>query len=251
MTKSTNNVTHSSTNDSTSAHCDYTLVLLCKRPALYQGKQRLAATIGPKLALTFAKHFLACALEDLNQWPGKIVISPASEFDVPWANKLLTKPALILSQQGGNLGERLNQLDQQLRQQGHTHILYIGSDAPMLNSQHFNAVCTALADADIALAPAQDGGVTIMANRQAWPPMQHLPWSTDQLGSALTALCQEHQLGTLTTDLTYDVDHQPQLAQLAQDLIEDPRPARQALLKQIVSMNLTSGCSSPSHSAQV
>jgi len=210
-----------------------TLVLLCKRPALHHGKQRLAATIGPELALNFAQHFLACALEDLHQWPGQLVISPASECDGPWASKLLGKPALILPQQAGNLGERLNWLDQQLRQQGHHHILYIGSDAPMLSQHHYHAICDALTHADIALAPAQDGGVTIMANRQAWPPMTDLPWSTDQLGAALAHLCQEQQLSTATTELTYDVDHQQQLIQLSQDLVGDLRPARQALLKQI------------------
>lgn len=221
------------TKESSSPESLYTLVLLCKRPALYQGKQRLAATIGPKLALTFAKHFLACALEDLTQWPGPVVISPANEFDAPWARELLTRPALILPQQDGNLGQRLNQLDQQLRQQGHTHILYIGSDAPILAASHYRKICDALTSADIALAPAQDGGVTIMANRQPWPILQSLPWSTELLGAALEALCSKEHLSTATTALSYDVDHQQQLWQLSDDLIDDPRPARQDLLKQI------------------
>ena len=63
--------------------------------------------------------------------------------------------------------------------------------------------------------------------------MQSLPWSTEHLGDALAAICDEHQLSVATTALSYDIDHQQQLDQLALDLIDDRRPARQALLKQI------------------
>ncbi|NRA85675.1 MAG: DUF2064 domain-containing protein [Gammaproteobacteria bacterium] len=193
----------------------------------------MAATIGAKQALVFAEHFLQCALEDLNTWSGNVVISPASIDDQAWAQQLLTKDLLVLPQQTGNLGQRLNTLDQQLRDLGHSHILYIGSDAPALTITNFNQITDALLQDDIALAPALDGGVTIMANRVPWPDLEHLPWSTDQLGDALAALCDINQQTVTITDITYDIDHQQQLSQLGLDLLCDNRPARQMLLNQI------------------
>ena len=52
-----------------------TLVLVCKRPALGIGKQRLAAKVGQELALQIAEALLACALEDVLAWPGSVVIA--------------------------------------------------------------------------------------------------------------------------------------------------------------------------------
>lgn len=212
---------------------DFTLVLLCKKPALYHGKQRLAATMGPVEALNFAEHFLACALEDLNHFPGNIVISPSSVEDEHWAGQQLDRPTFILAQQQGNLGQRLNNLDRRLRESGHVNILYIGSDAPILAAKDYRQITAALTDTDIALAPSSDGGVTIMANRKPWPDMAQLPWSSDKLGDALARLCTENQLSVGVTEQNYDIDHESQLYQLALDLVDDQRPARQALLNQI------------------
>lgn len=223
-----------------SAFSEYTLVLLCKKPALNYSKQRLAATIGDQQALVFAELFLHCALEDLTQWPGPVVISPANAEDVDWASHLFqssgVRPrALILEQAAGNLGRRLNNLDQQLRQLGHQHILYIGSDAPILSSDDYQQITTALTQYDVALAPAADGGVTIMANRKPWPSLKDLHWSTDELRDALTLLCEKNQLSVRFTRFSYDIDLERQLHQLARDLIYDKRPARQALVAQIQS----------------
>lgn len=219
---------------------DATLVLVCKRPALHQGKQRLAKTIGAEKALIFAQHLLACALEDLSCWHGKIVVSPSHTSDKQWAAELLTKPTQIIPQVEGNLGQRLNILDQQLRAQGHQQIIYIGSDAPILSARDYQETIEALKNHDVALCPALDGGVTIMACKKPWPDMTDLPWSTDLLGSSLKQLCQSHQLTVANTASTYNIDTQEQLIQLAQDLSQDKRPARQALITQINQLIKTS-----------
>jgi glycosyltransferase A (GT-A) superfamily protein (DUF2064 family) len=210
-----------------------TLVLICKRPALHYGKQRLAHSIGAEHALVFARHFLACALEDLNTWPGRIVISPADQQDTEWASQLLSKDTLVMAQSDGNLGERINNLDLKLRARGHQQLIYIGSDAPILSMHHYQQINQALTEHAIALCPARDGGVTIMANAQPWPDLRALPWSTAQLGDSLVALCQTNDLSVHHTEMTYDIDCQPELLMLGQDLAQDSRPARQTLVKEI------------------
>ncbi|MCO6434685.1 MAG: DUF2064 domain-containing protein, partial [Nitrosomonas nitrosa] len=108
------------------------LVLVCKRPTLGVGKQRLAAAIGMERAYRVAQALFACALEDAKNWYGPIVIVPASEEDCQWAASMMpsSEKVWIQPQTTGNLGRRLNGLDAILRDKGLKQLVYIGSDAP-------------------------------------------------------------------------------------------------------------------------
>ena len=207
------------------------LVLFCRRPAPGIGKQRLAHSLGQDSAAQAAQLLLDAALEDLHDWPGPAVLSPASAADSQWAAGLLDRPCEVVAQPPGNLGERLNGVDLSLRAKGAKKILYIGSDSPGLDAPYYNAARQALHSADAVLGPAADGGVTLMGNQTAWPDLGGLPWSTAHLGAALAELCilQGWKLATLET--RHDVDHEADLHQLAGSLRQDERPARQALLQ--------------------
>lgn len=174
-------------------HC---LVIFCKRPALSQGKQRLARTIGEARTLVFAELFLACAIEDANAWPGPVVISPASSQDSEWASSLLTRDHQVMPQSEGGLGYRLQVIDQQLRAEGYRKIHIIGTDLPALRPHHFEEARSALEEADVVFCPVSDGGVAIMAARVPWPELEPLPWSTEKLGHALAQKCRHHGLCT-------------------------------------------------------
>jgi len=58
-----------------------------------------------------------------------------------------------------------------VRALGHERVLFIGSDAPSLTVSDLLAAHTALDTADVVLAPARDGGVTLMGSRLAWPDL--------------------------------------------------------------------------------
>ncbi|WP_286236619.1 TIGR04282 family arsenosugar biosynthesis glycosyltransferase [Neptuniibacter halophilus] len=212
-----------------------TLLLVCKKPLLNQGKQRLAATLGAESAVLLARALLNCALEDLADWPGPVVISPSTAKDTAWAQALLPqRPDLLVQPQpSGNLGERINQVDQVLRKQGHQRIIIIGSDAPMLTAEHYAEAAQALTEYPVVFSAADDGGVILMGARQPWPELGPLPWSTERLGQALCQTCADHGLKAGFIRPGYDIDLQDDLLKLAVDLASDPRPARQALLKQI------------------
>lgn len=184
---------------------------------------------------------MACALEDLQNWPGEVVISPSHCADCAWAAALLERPVKVLAQGEGNLGERINHLDKLLKDAGYAQTIYIGSDAPLLGENEYQQIIKALTVYDIALCPALDGGVTIMANRQPWPDMRSLGWSTPSLGYQLSCLCRAHGLDVHTTKVSYDIDNYQQLFQLAEDLLQDSREARQKLLLQINQLHRSDG----------
>jgi glycosyltransferase A (GT-A) superfamily protein (DUF2064 family) len=222
-----------------------TLVLVCKRPALGIGKQRLAAKVGQELALQIAEALLACALEDVLAWPGSVVIAPADVKDREWAVNLCKQTradAKVLPQVGGNLGQRLNALDHALRSNGLNQLVYIGSDAPDICITDYIAVDDAFLNVDTVLKPTIDGGVSIMASCKPWPNLTDLPWSTSRLGDGLCLLCQqnEHAVGKLPVG--FDVDEFEDLSHLVVKLAQDQRPARRALLalaRQIIQQKIS------------
>lgn len=216
-----------------------TLVIFCKRPLIGQGKQRLAATIGKEPAFELAKRMLDCAIEDANHWQGDVVLAVSSGTDFDWANTLMQRDYKVIPQPKGNLGQRINQLDITLRSVGHHSLVFIGTDAPILNSDDYQEIVFSLTRHDCAFSPATDGGVTIMANNKPWPDLTHLSWSTPTLGQELSDLCAQHTWSQGFIRETYDIDIEADLLKLKSALENDSRPARQDLFKAISSNSLT------------
>ncbi len=206
-----------------------TLVLFCRRPLPGIGKQRIAAATNPDLALALSEHLLATALEDVGAWRGPTVIAPANPADADWMRQQAPPGAQVLPQSDGNLGDRLTAMDLALRAQGHEQLLFIGSDAPLLDFAYFARARHALEAADIVLGPAEDGGVTLMGGRVPWPTLTDLPWSSTELGAALDRRCRARGLRVQRLELRYDCDTIDVLPRLARELAGDPRAARQAL----------------------
>lgn len=224
-----------------------TLVVFCKRPKLNQGKQRLVEAMSAEYAWVIAKALLACAIEDTKAWQGPVVIACSIESDIEWA-KSLNNQAQVITQlpEGltGNLGERLNYVDQALRSLGHQQLVIIGTDAPMLNNSHYQTVIASINEQDIVLSHADDGGVVIMANSSPWPNIAELPWSTEHLSQALADICRDNNLSVHYAKSGYDIDYISDIKKLAVDLIHDHRPARKSLLVIINQLIISLGATS-------
>jgi uncharacterized protein len=214
---------------SVSGRTSAALVLFCRRPAPGLGKQRLARALGETTALAIATALLECALEDVADWPGALIISPACQEDLGWAEALIARPKQLIPQPEGNLGQRLRQVDAETRRLGFDRVLFIGSDAPSLQLGDLLAAADALAEADAVLIPAADGGVTLMGSRTAWPDLAGLPWSEAALADALERQCRAKGRTVVRLGSSYDIDEVSDLARAVQALADDLRPARKRL----------------------
>lgn len=209
------------------------LIVFLRRPALNVGKQRIAAELGAEAALELAQCLLAAALEDARQWPGRIVLAPAQSADIGWTRDLLDGRADSVAQPAGNLGQRINAVDQIVRESVQARVIFIGTDAPGLDRDYLVQAHDVLSNFDVVLGPAVDGGVTLMGARRAWPDLSDLPWETPELGHALEALCVNHGMSVKQLGRRYDVDTRTDLARAYKDLKQDSRPARRQLVQWI------------------
>ncbi|MCL4792207.1 MAG: glycosyltransferase [Gammaproteobacteria bacterium] len=227
---------------SAAQHRPAVLVVFCRRPAIGTGKQRLAAEIGTAQAAEIATLLLATTLEDARSWPGPVVLAPSEAEDADWAATLLPRSATIIPQTAGNLGERLQGIDCRVRATQPGAVIYVGSDAPVLSEADYAAARKALMHHDVVLAPALDGGVTLMGARCPWPELAGLPWSSDQLCAALAAHCVAQGLDVATLQpVRYDVDLATDLQRLCADLRTDVRPARRILYRKLCSLGYSPG----------
>lgn len=213
------------------------LVLLCKRPALGHSKQRLAAQIGLEPALQVAEKLLHCALEDLQQWPHLKVIAADHPEHLDWAQSC-SPNAMAVAQSTGDLGQRIERLDRHLREQGYSHLLFIGSDCPALEQQHYRRARQLLDEYDTVLIAARDGGVVLMASKRPWPNLEDLPWSTATLRQALVQRCRQAGHSVIEADILADVDQREDLPGLVRVMEQDGRPARRALLTTLQRLGL-------------
>ncbi len=203
-------------------------MVLLKAPV--NAKRRLAEVIGA-LACDAARHMWACALEDALAWQGSAWFAPAEPEDREWLLAQLGTDAPIVPQRGGNLGERINRLDCDLRRRGAEKLLFVGTDCPGLDTGYLELAAARLDHVDAVFGPARDGGVVLMGARRAWPDLRGLKWSTAAFGTELAELCRRCGWSVAMLGLREDIDTLNDLLGAATVLSRDERPARRELAK--------------------
>jgi len=206
-------------------HAGCCIVLMMKSAA--RSKRRLAAAIGDARATQAARHLIACAREDLENWPGPVCLAPADDEEAE-ALEPASVDALVV-QRGDNLGERINHVNAALIERGLERQLYVGIDCPAIDLGYLERAAAALVDHEVVFGPALDGGVVLMGVRGRWPDLSNLPWSTDALCGALEAACARAGARAAVLEPLRDVDTLEDLRALRSALDVDQRPARRAL----------------------
>ncbi|MGI9257593.1 MAG: TIGR04282 family arsenosugar biosynthesis glycosyltransferase [Gammaproteobacteria bacterium] len=213
---------------------DSCLVVFFKAPD--RSKRRLADEIG-ELAARAATHLWDCIEEDVNSWNGSVCYAPAELSDANWLSRQLHAPHSAVLQHGRNLGARINHVDRVLRHGGERKLIFVGTDCPAMKPEYLARADVLLEDYDVVLGPASDGGVVLMGARVGWPPLTDLPWSTSKLHAELTQACLTHGLSITDLEQRDDVDTVAELLAAGQDLADDRRPARQALVNWLMEPN--------------
>lgn len=152
-------------------------------------------------------------------WPvrPKLVISPD---DSESRFREFVGPFVPMMPQGeGDLGERMKRAAATALQNGSEAVIIIGSDSPTLPERLLLEAGRRLADADVVLGPADDGGVYLIALRAIHPKMFNgAQWSGDRVAEQIRAGVAASGLVVDTIEPWYDIDRYEDLSRALKDI---------------------------------
>lgn len=158
------------------------LLIFIRNPALGQVKTRLARTMGDVDALSIYRLLIdktrtAAMGVTAERW---LLYSNFTDLNDTWPSTDFRK----MTQQSGELGERMEQAFRAAFTAGGEQVVIIGSDCPDLTGPTLEAAFTALDQADFVLGPVPDGGYYLLGMRALEPALfRHIAWSTDTVRS--------------------------------------------------------------------
>ena len=121
----------------------------------------------------------------------------------------------LLAQGSGDLGARMARAFAAAEQEGFRRAVLVGADCPALSVAILQGAFTALADHDLVLGPAADGGYYLLGlSRPAPEIFQAQPWGENSLLRSTLASAARLGLATQLLEELADVDRPEDLQHL-------------------------------------
>jgi len=154
------------------------LIVFVKAPRPGVVKTRLAETIGPVEACRAYQRLVECALGGIRELPNvelRFTPDDAAGEIAPWLRaNWQAKPQGV-----GNLGERLHRAFVEAFAAGARRMVVMGSDGPDVSEADLREAWNALAERDLVLGPAVDGGYWLIGLREPQRSLfEGIAWST-------------------------------------------------------------------------
>lgn len=193
------------------------LIVFARAPELGRVKTRLASEIGDAEALAAYRELgricwsNALAARAAGGCRALVAYTPRDGEDAVRA--WLTGADAYVAQQDGDLGERMLAALTAERDGGARRVVVIGTDCPTLSAGALADAFAALADADVVIGPATDGGYYLIGMSRAHRMLfADVPWSSAHtlavtLGRARAAGLRVAQLHPLSDVDTADDWH--------------------------------------------
>lgn len=199
------------------------LVVMAKEPVAGSVKTRLGAMLSADQSLDLYRAFL---LDKVDQVVGVAGVTPYLAYTPPGARpafeQLVGGRIALLEQRGGDLGERLRHVADDLGSR-HAGVLLVDSDTPNLPSGALVEAVDALGASDVVIGPAWDGGYYLLGMRRPDPELfGGIAWSTGRVLAQTIENVRRRGSTLHFLPSWYDVDRPPDLQRLARDLAAAP-----------------------------
>lgn len=150
------------------------LIIFVKNPEIGKVKTRLAAGIGPKMALVLYQKLVDHTLSVIGHYKAKTTVYFSEAIDGAEKWRGFSKEI----QSGLNLGLRmLNSLNSEK-----VPSIIIGTDCYDLTPEIVDDSFRALEEYDVVIGPAEDGGYYLIGMREPHPELfEKKKWSTDSV----------------------------------------------------------------------
>jgi rSAM/selenodomain-associated transferase 1 len=201
------------------------LAIMCKVPRPGRSKTRLARAVGADHAAALAACFLRDVAAAIDTLPlhgahGYGIYAPAGAEEE--LRRLLPASFRLMLQDGPDLGVALREgAGRLLDEQGHSCAVLINADSPTLPQGLLLRAAEALGrDGDrVVLAPATDGGYTLIGVKADHPELFHdIPWSTSDVFRLTVERADAIGLPVELLPLWYDIDDAETLGVLLDEM---------------------------------
>ncbi len=195
------------------------LLVVAKRPAPGQTKTRLTPPLSPGEAAQLYEHFLCDTLDLMRRvHDARRIIAYLPDGDRDYFRALAPDFDLI-SQRGGDLGERLDNALTHCLTNGYERAVIMDSDSPTLPAEYLAQAFTALESADVVLGPCDDGGYYLIGLKRPAPRvLRGVKMSTPNVLSDTLKIAAEECLTATQLPAWYDVDTVAELERLRVEL---------------------------------
>lgn len=181
------------------------LVLFARYPTPGEAKTRLIPALGAEGAARLHERLTERALGVLRA--SGLPVELRSTGAEPQAFQDWLGGVAVVDQGGGGLGERMR------RAAAPYPSIMVGSDIPDLGPDHIEQAVAALADHDVVLGPAEDGGYYLIGLRR---PLDFLfadmPWGTDAVFAETLRRLRAHDVAPALLEPLADLDRPEDLA---------------------------------------
>jgi uncharacterized protein len=194
------------------------IIILTRYPEPGKTKTRLIPALGPDgaadLYRRMAEHAVGVA-RDLAQVRGvslEVRYEGASE---DLMNSWLGSELLFREQSGSDLGARMWRSFQDAFDEGFSRVVIVGCDCPGMSGAILDTALERLANWDLVLGPANDGGYYLMGLRKPHRELfRNVAWGTDRVLDQTVGIARRLQLSVIFVSALDDVDRPQDLLKL-------------------------------------
>ncbi len=180
----------------------FPIAVFAKPPLPGYVKTRLIPDIGANKAARVYRYCLAHALEVTRHSGLDYRVFLSEECD----DGLLSGESYAI-QRGAGLGDRMLNAIADLLGDNADGAIVIGTDCLDLEAEHLHLATLALADHDLVLLPAIDGGYALIGCREANPDLfNNVTWSSEQVLEQTLANAESLSYRTILLETVRDID---------------------------------------------
>lgn len=208
------------------------LIIFTRYPEPGVTKTRLIPALGAEGAAALHRHLTECTLNSVKALQAQSNLSVEICFTGGTEQLMqdwLGKSYVYRHQSQGDLGNRLITAFAQAFNQGLKKVIIIGTDCPQLDPRLLQQAFSALAESDLVLGPAKDGGYYLIGLQR---PLRELfleiSWGSDRVFQQTVAIAQSLNLKLSYLPQLADIDRPEDLELIKNG--ESRRGERQKLI---------------------
>jgi hypothetical protein len=196
------------------------LVIFARAPRAGSVKTRLLGVFSPEEAVAIHQALLGDVLERSLAALGSSGTVRLAWSEPPGEELPVPAPIEDRLQSAGDLGERMATAVQEGLAEGFARVVILGSDSPTLPGDRLGAAFSLLADHDVVIGPAEDGGYYLIGMSRLHPAIfRNIAWGSEKVLAVTRARLKKARVSFAELGTWHDVDTPEDVGRLWKELV--------------------------------